>query len=54
MKSVSVPRSVGLGAVRFYPSFLPQEDGGLSPEMKYEVDDLNSRFFFFFLFLLNL
>ena len=42
MKSVSVPRSVGLGAVRFFPSFL-SEDGALSPEMKYEVDDLNSR-----------
>eukprot|EP00008_Paramoeba_atlantica_P008231 CAMPEP_0201475944 /NCGR_PEP_ID=MMETSP0151_2-20130828/1241_1 /ASSEMBLY_ACC=CAM_ASM_000257 /TAXON_ID=200890 /ORGANISM="Paramoeba atlantica, Strain 621/1 / CCAP 1560/9" /LENGTH=812 /DNA_ID=CAMNT_0047856159 /DNA_START=57 /DNA_END=2495 /DNA_ORIENTATION=- len=41
MELVNVPRSVGLGAVRFYPSFLPRDS--LSPEMKYEVDTLNSR-----------
>ena len=44
MQNVLIDNFIGLGAVRFYPSFLPKGEDDLSPEMKKEVDVLNSRY----------
>jgi len=41
MQVVAISDFIGLGAVRFFPSFLPKDN--LSPAMKKEVDNLNSR-----------
>eukprot|EP00211_Chloroparvula_japonica_P003834 CAMPEP_0119133776 /NCGR_PEP_ID=MMETSP1310-20130426/13547_1 /TAXON_ID=464262 /ORGANISM="Genus nov. species nov., Strain RCC2339" /LENGTH=750 /DNA_ID=CAMNT_0007124479 /DNA_START=52 /DNA_END=2304 /DNA_ORIENTATION=- len=40
LQYVLSPHSVGLGSVRLFPSILPRDDD-LSPEMKFELDNLN-------------